>query len=334
MTSQGCRGATRRAAWALSSALLAVGAAGAPDAAFGAGGETPAAPPQMDEVVVTGERPGPGMWHVHRGDANLWILGSMSPLPKGITWRSKQFEQLLATTNQVVIPKPFDIGIVRILWLLITQRDLLMVRGGKRLVDVMPPDLYARFAAQRTTYSEDSHKWERYRPIIAAAFLQQAAFHRVGLSTRLDLGAAVRALADKHGVRVEELNIAGVRDFLDALKDMPAATENTCVAASLVTVEKDLPRLVDRAQAWASGNVERIARLKEPPEVDACRAALDEGTGATEVINKVRATWMQSMEEHLRAGGTTVAVVNLDMLLEKGGLLDELRARQYEIDSP
>jgi hypothetical protein len=85
----------------------------------------------MDEVVVTGERTGPGMWHVHHGAANLWILGSMSPLPKGITWRSKQFEQLLATTSQVVIPKPFDIGIARILWLLITQRDVLMVRGGK-----------------------------------------------------------------------------------------------------------------------------------------------------------------------------------------------------------
>jgi uncharacterized protein YbaP (TraB family) len=258
----------------------------------------------------------------------------MSPLPKGITWRSKQFEQLLATTNQVVIPKPFDIGIARILWLLITQRDVLMVRGGKRLVDVMPPDLYARFSLQRAKYTDDSHKWERYRPIIAAAFLQQAAFHQVGLSTRLDLGAAVRMLADKHGVRVEELKIAGVRDFLDALKDMPPATENACVAASLVTVEQDLPRLVERAQAWASGNVERIARLHEPAEVDACRAALDEGTGANEVISKVRGTWLQNMESHLQGEGTTVAVVNLDMLLENGGLLDELRAKHYEIDSP
>jgi uncharacterized protein YbaP (TraB family) len=290
--------------------------------------------PLIDEVVVLGERPGPGMWHVHRGASNLWILGSMSPLPKGITWRSKQFEQLLATTNQVVVPKPFDIGIARILWLLITQRDVLMVRGGKRLVDVMPPDLYARFAAQRARYTDDSHKWERYRPIIAAAFLQQDAFHQAGLSTRLDLGAAVRTLADKHGVRVEELKIAGIRDFLEALKDMPPATENACVAASLVTVEKDLPRLVERAQAWASGNVERIARLHEPAEVDACRAALDEGTGATEVITKVRGTWLQNMEGHLQVEGTTVAVVNVDMLLESGGLLDELRAKGYEIDSP
>jgi uncharacterized protein YbaP (TraB family) len=292
------------------------------------------APQVMDDVVVTGEHTGPGMWHVQRGDAHLWIMGSMSPLPKGITWRSKQLEDVLATTNEVVVQKPFDIGIARVLWLLITEHSLLMVGGGKRLKDVMAPDLYARFAAQRTKYSDEANKWERFRPLIAAAFLQQAAFHSVGLSTRLDLGAAVRLLAKKHGVRLEELKIAGVRDVVDALKTMPAATEAACVDASLVTVEKDLPRLVERAQAWATGNIERIDRLREPPEVDVCRAALDKGAGASDLIAQIRHTWLVNMDEHLRSGGVTVAVVNMDMLLEKGGLLDELRAKGYEIQAP
>jgi uncharacterized protein YbaP (TraB family) len=288
----------------------------------------------LDEVLITGEHTGPGMWHVHRGDAHLWILGSMSPLPKGITWRSKQLEGILATTNQVVVPKPFDIGVARVLWLLLTERSLLMVGGGKRLRDVMPRDLYARFAKLRALYTADADKWERFRPIIAAAFLQQAAFHQVGLSTRLDLGAAVRELAKKHGVRVEELKIAGVHDVLDALKSMPPATEDVCVDASLVTVENDLPRLVDRAQAWAAGNIERLQALREPIEVDACRAALDAGAGASELIAQVRRTWLDSMEGYLKSAGTTVAVVNTDLLWEKGGLLDELRAKGYDIDAP
>jgi uncharacterized protein YbaP (TraB family) len=307
--------------------------------ALGVGLAWTAAPAQdtpqvMDDVVVTGEHTGPGMWHVHRGDAHLWIMGSMSPLPKGITWRSKQLEDVLATTNEVVVQKPFDIGIARVLWLLITEHSLLMVGGGKRLKDVMAPELYGRFAAQRTKYTDEANKWERFRPLIAAAFLQQAAFHSVGLSTRLDLGAAVRLLAKKHGVRLEELKIAGVHDVLDALKTMPPTTEAACVDASLVTVEKDLPRLVDRAQAWATGNIERIDRLREPPEVDACRAALDKGTGASDLIAQIRHTWLDNMDEHLRSGGVTVAVVNMDMLLEKGGLLDELRAKGYAIEAP
>jgi len=324
---QGARCSRSAAAMVVAAGLMA----GVLPAAAGRAAEPP---PVMDELTVTGEHTGPGMWHVHHGAANLWILGSMSPLPKGITWRSKQLEQILDSTNQVVVPKPFEIGITRVLWLLITARDLLMVRGGRRLKDVMPADLHARFALQRAKYSADSDKWERYRPIIAAFFLQQAAFHQVGLSTRLDLGAAVRVLAKKHHVRIEELKIAGVHDVLDALKAMPPATENACVEASLVTVEKDLPRLVDRARAWATGDLERIERLHEPSEVDECRAALDEGAGANDLIALVRRTWLDSIEKYLRSGGVTVAVVNMDMLLEKGGLLDELRAKGYDIDSP
>lgn len=288
----------------------------------------------IDDVVVTGERTGPGMWRVHRGTAQVWILGSMSPLPKGITWRSKQVEQVLDGSSQVLVQKPFEIGIARILWLLITERSALLVRGGKRLKDVLPPDLHARFSAQRTKYTDDPNKWERFRPLIAAAFLQREAFHQVGLSTRLDIGAAVRTLAKDRKVRVEELKIAGVSDVMDALKMLPPETENACVAASLVTVERDLPRLLDRAQAWANGNVERIAKLREPAEVDACRAALDKGVGAAELIGRMRRSWLAVIEKYLQSGGETLAVVNMDMLLEPGGLLDELRAKGYEVDAP
>src|SRR5580692_10853455 len=291
-------------------------------------------PPVLDELVVTGERTGPGMWHVHRGTAQLWILGSMSPLPTGITWRSKQVEQVLDSANQVLVQKPFEIGIARILWLLITEHSVLMVRGGKRLKDVLPADLHARFAVQRAKYTQDSAKWERFRPLIAAAFLQQAAFHQAGLSTRLDLGAAVRTLAKKHHVRIEEIKIAGVGDVMDALKALPPATEIACVDASLVTVERDLPRLLDRAQAWASGNIERIGKLREPAEVDACRAALDSGVGAADLIARIRRTWVGTIEKYLQTPGVTLVVLNMDMLLEPGGLLDQLRGKGYQVDAP
>ena len=291
-------------------------------------------PPVLDEIVVTAERAGPGMWHVHRGAANVWILGSISPLPRDITWRSKQVETVLESTSQVLVQKPLEISIPRILWMLIADRKFLMVGGGKRLKDILPPELHARFAAQRSKVGEDADKWERYRPIIAAAFLQQAAFHQVNLSMRLDLGAALRALAKKHGVRIEEIKVAGVSDMLEALKTMPAATERTCVEASLTTIESGLPRLVDRAQAWAVGNVERIENLPELKDVDACRTALDAGKGALDVIGRIRQTWLDNIEKNLRSAGTTIAVVNLDMLLERGGLLDELRAKGYEIDAP
>lgn len=293
-----------------------------------------ASPPaaQLEELTVTGERTGPGMWRVRRGNSQLWILGSLSPLPKGITWRSRQVEQVLASTKLVLVPKPLEIGIVRILWLLITERSLIMIKGGKHLKDVLPPALYHRFDIQRTRFSHDADKWERYRPIVAAAFLQQAAFHSVGLSARLDLGAAVRTLAKKQDVPVEEVKIAGVGDFLDTLKVMPPATENACVDGSLVTVESGLPRLIERARAWSTGNVERIQSLPQPAEVDACLAALDTGASKADLVGRVRQAWLGALEKSLQSGTPTLAVVNMDLLLRNGGLLDLLRARGYQVD--
>jgi uncharacterized protein YbaP (TraB family) len=317
------------AAWlAGSSSALCADPAPAPAPA------APAPPDQLQELVVTGERTGPGLWHVHKDAAHVWILGSISPLPKGITWRSTQVERLLASTHEVLVPKPLEIGIVRILWLLITERSALMVRGGKRLKDVMPPDLYARFAKDRARFTSDPQKWERFRPIIASAFLEQQAFHSVGLSARLDLGAAVRALAKKRDVRVEEVKIAGVGDLVDALKSMPASTENTCVDASLVTVESGLPQLIDRARAWATGDIENIQSHPEPAQVDACLKALDSGAASGDLLARIRRTWLQALLKSLDNAGTTIAVVNMDLLLEKGGLLDELRQRGFEVDPP
>jgi uncharacterized protein YbaP (TraB family) len=292
------------------------------------------ATPQIDEVVVTGERAGPNMWHVHQGAANLWILGSMSPLPHDITWRSRQVEHVLGTTHQVLVQEPFEIGVPRILWTFLTKRDLLMVRGGKRLAEVMRPDLYRRFTVQRAQVTDDAKKWERYRPIIAAALLQHEVFRKVHLSVRLDLGAALRSMAKQRGIRLEEVQTVRFADMLDTLKTLPQSTEDTCVNASLATMESGLPRLVARAQAWADGNIGRLEGLAEPQEVNDCRNALDASQGATTMIARLREAWMASMEKYLANGTNTIAVVNLDMVLEQGGLLDELRRKGYQIDAP
>jgi uncharacterized protein YbaP (TraB family) len=319
---------TRSAAWLSCSAMTAMGFASAAYALAGPSTE------QIAEIVVTSERAGPGLWHVQQGGAQLWIFGIMSPLPKDMTWRSKQLESVLDSTNQLLVAKPLEVGVARAVWLMVTQRQLFLLGHGKKLKDVLPPDLYSRFAAQRAKYSGDDAKWEKYRPIIAAAFLEEDALHKAGLSTHLDLAEEVRKLAHKHHVRIEEFKVTGLHDVLDALKTLPPQTEQKCVAASLSTIESGLPRLTDRALAWATGDIDRILASPESSEVAACREAVTVDPGAGDLLALLRKTWLANMEEHLKHGGVTLAVVNIDMLIEPGGFLDELRARGYRVDAP
>ena len=320
-----------RIAWKAAGAALALLVLTGTQKSPAAAGEQPA---QLEELTVTGEAAGPRLWRVQRGTAKLWIIGSVSPLPKDMTWRSKQLETVLDSADQVLVAKPVEIGIARAMWLMVTQRSLLMAPHGKKLKDLLPPDLYARFAKQRARFTDDPDKWERYRPLVASAFLEEEALHRIGLSTKLDLAEEVRALARKHHVRIEEFKIAGLHDILDALKTLPPATEQKCVAASLATLESGLPRLTDRARAWATGNVELIQSLPESKEVAACRAAITMESASGDLYSLLRRTWIDNMKQHLQQGGVTVAVVSMDMLLEPGGFLDALRAGGYQIEQP
>jgi uncharacterized protein YbaP (TraB family) len=91
---------------------------------------------------------------------------------------------------------------------------------------------------------------------------------------------------------------------------------------------------VDRANAWATGDVARMQAALDTPEDIACRDALATDAGSADLIAQFRRAWLKSFDQQLAAGGVTVAVVNIDLLLEKNGVLDELRAQGYEVEGP
>ena len=60
----------------------------------------------LDEVVVSGEYPGPGLWKITRAnDADhhvLWIIGDPPPLPKRMKWKSKDVEAVAASAQEIL----------------------------------------------------------------------------------------------------------------------------------------------------------------------------------------------------------------------------------------
>src|SRR5262245_23988705 len=66
--------------------------------------QTPAEPPIRDlpPMVVSGVQPGPGLWKVRKGDHTLWVLGTVSPLPKRIEWESRDVEQVMAQAQEMI----------------------------------------------------------------------------------------------------------------------------------------------------------------------------------------------------------------------------------------
>ena len=55
-------------------------------------------------VIVDGTQPGPGLWLVRKGSHDLWILGTISPLPAKMQWQSKQVQDVIANAQEVIYP--------------------------------------------------------------------------------------------------------------------------------------------------------------------------------------------------------------------------------------
>src|SRR4051812_42577965 len=108
----------------------------------------------LEEVVVNGEFPGPGMWKVTRpGDVaghELWIVGDPPPLPKRLRWKSRDVEAVALRSQQILLDSAVrmdpdeKIGLFRGLSLLPAALKARRNPDETTLKDHLPAELYAR----------------------------------------------------------------------------------------------------------------------------------------------------------------------------------------------
>jgi hypothetical protein len=82
------------------------------------------------------------------------------------------------------------------------------------------------------------------------------------------------------------------------------------------------------------GDIEHLESSPEPAEVNTCRVAVDGSGGAADLITRMRRTWLDTMVNDLQSGQVTLALVDMDLLLGKRGLLEELQTQGYSVDPP
>src|SRR4029079_18826930 len=179
----------------------------------------PAAPDSaepMEEVVVTGEFPGPGMWKVWRADDPahvLWIVGDPPPLPKRVQWKSRDVESAALRSQEILLDasvrlEPDEkIGLFRGLSLLPAAMKARKNPDKATLRDRLPPDLYARWLAQKKLYLGRDSGVEDWRPFFAATKLRKAAFDELKLRDGGMVWEGVGKLARKHEIPVTAPNL-------------------------------------------------------------------------------------------------------------------------------
>jgi uncharacterized protein YbaP (TraB family) len=323
---------------ALTLSVALSGAAGAMAEPPPAGGPAAETSPS-EEILVQGQREGPRMWTVRRGDHMLWILGTVSPLPKKVVWRPDAVREVLKHTQEVVPAWPsYGIGAnpITALRVYIEWRHLQKPPDHMPLREALPPELYARVEALKARYDPRDSKLEQMRPMMAARQLLERVFDAAGLAVHNEVQEQVLELAVQQGVRIRQDRLK-IDDPVDVLKDVgatPLAGEVACLGSVVTLLETDIGPMQARARAWALGDVDTLRKLPHADDRTACIAAVSTSERVRTLIARAQDDWLIAVQASLARNRGTLAVQSMDRLLGEQGALATLRAQGYSVEGP
>jgi len=307
-----------------------------------------AATTELPTIVVSGEQPGPGLWKVSSGDHVLWILGTLSPLPKGIHWQSKEVEETIASAQEVLdsprIKMNADVGFfgkLRLLPSLVGVRDN---PDHATLQQVVPADLYSRWIALKTKYFGEGRgrNIETWRPIFAAIELWNEAISKSGLTRSDSTGDVVRAAAKRAGLEpVTPTYTIDINDPHAAVKEFKqgAMDDLDCFRKTLDRIDSDINAMTVRANAWATGDIATLRTLRDSDQREACLAAVT-GTdmarehGVGDIPERIEKVWLDAASAALAKNAVTFARLPINELVVKDGYLAQLKAKGYTVEAP
>jgi TraB/PrgY/gumN family len=309
------------------------------------GAEPPSPSDTLPEVLVTGERPGPGLWRVSKGNHTLWILATLVPLPRQMTWRSHAVETRIASSRVVLAPPE----IVADLWFVgYPSYAAAVVRAERNprrrtLKQVLAPDLYSRWLTLRDRYRYVSNfESERARPIMAADELFRHVVSQSGLTIDDTVWKAVVSIAHRQHVKILPVVIKLKMDSPDAwireFNEIPSDQEIICFEKTVERLETDLEPMRRRANLWSVGDVTGLLALTFPDESLACRDALFSlprlHDQLAEAKGHMENDWLAEADSALSDNENSFAVLPISQLLKPDGWLAKLRARGYSVQDP
>ncbi|HTX25199.1 MAG TPA: TraB/GumN family protein [Steroidobacteraceae bacterium] len=302
----------------------------------------PAASPGAEgvqEVEVTGERPGPSLWRVSKGDHVAWLLGTLDPLPKRMTWRSREVEQVVAQAQEVLAGAPSvsaNVGPISIIRLYLQWRRTEKIPEKANLRDWLSAPLYARFTAVKMRFDPHDREIEELRPMFAARRLYDRALGAAQLTSRNEIEDEVFKLARRHHVPIQRIPIRlqDPRGILTEVGEIPRSAEINCLAATVERLESDLDAMKARARAWALGDVETLRQLPYPRQREVCTSAAASAPQIKTLIDQAGEEWEAALETSLANHRRTLAMKPIYDLIGPGGTLAVLRAKGYTVEGP
>ena len=284
----------------------------------------------IETVVVTPEAAGPALWHIATANSEIWILPTVSPVPKTLTWDSKFVSDQIKGSNVLLLPPRATMGVFEGLWFWMTGMDKLEQPDGVALESTLPEPLKGRFIAARKHIGQDADRYAKFLGGVAALRLEGDYFDFAKLTAN-GPQKTVESIASHLGVSQKTTATYAAMDVITDVPNMTPAAHRACLEDALQDIDTASAHAVAAAQAWAVGDTPGVKANYFETRLDDCLQQNGAYAKLRETANRDMANAILAA---LKKPGKSFAVMPMGFFLRKGGVLERLEAAGLTVSGP
>jgi hypothetical protein len=289
------------------------------------------APAQVETVTVIANARGPAIWHATKDGADVAIVGIVQPLPDNFAWNTKPLEATLSGARLVLLPPQVRMGILSGAWFYLTESELMHPPRGRTLWEVLDSGVAAELATTCEFLHEPRDRYSDNSPIVAAMRLGSD-FRHVDYLTTHEPEDSIVTLSRARHVQVRRIATYDLIPSGEELLKLPAAVTGKCIEAAVHDIDFQIRHVPAAANAWAIGDTAGMMENWSSSRYIECLVQLS--SHATAIDARSIDDTVAAVNKAIADGGRTVAVVDIGVLLRKGGVLDRLKAEGTTTTGP
>lgn len=284
-----------------------------------------AASDATEEVVVTARTSGAPMWTVRTETGVVLLVGEIRNVPKATPWYPDRLERAAGGAQRIILGTKAKVSPGDILRLIFAGGKLTKLPDGRVAADYLDAPRLARLRAIEARYEQD---YSRRNFLITSFDLlsRRLAFSK---DTGDDATDVVRKAARRGDIATRPVGEVRGEDMLDNLFAAAPETHLPCLDAAMAAAEIGPQIVTARGKAWTGFDVPGLMANPLETALGRCWPWTDTQLGA-----ELRGQWVAALDEAVGQPGVTLAVVPIRVLAEEGGVLDQLKARDFDIAGP
>ncbi len=291
-----------------------------------------AADAQAEEIVVTAQRSGIPVWRVKGPKGTAVLVGSIGYVTAGTKWDPVPLEAALTKADRVMFPEAMGVtgGVFTLIGALGKWRKQATLPKGQTLQSMTTPAQWARLVALRDK-GILKPGFERKHPIHLAMTLDGTI--KDGRKDGPGASTYVRRFLKKNKAKRVPLSQASGKTVMADFFGSAPRTHVPCLMESVRRVEAGRAGVDARYRARAARSAAWAAR--RVPEALAADVEERSCWPYGSKFDQIReATLSPTVRGLLGRPQVTLAVVSLDSLAKRGGVLDDLASAGFDVKGP